>query len=34
MEVHYGKTDSTGDISHHRQGKGKEREKANPDGLL
>jgi hypothetical protein len=32
--VRYGKTDSVGDFSHHSQGKGKEREKVNLDGLL
>jgi hypothetical protein len=32
--VRYGKTDSVGDLSHHDQGKGKEREEVNLDGLL
>jgi hypothetical protein len=32
--VRYGKPNSVGDLSHHDQGKGKEREKVNPDGLL
>jgi len=32
--VHYGKTDSVGDFSHHSQGKGKERKEAYLDGLL
>jgi hypothetical protein len=30
----YGKANSVGDLSHHSQGKGKEREKTDLDGLL
>jgi hypothetical protein len=33
-KVHYGKPDSVGDLSHHNQGKSKEVEKVNLDGLL
>jgi hypothetical protein len=32
--VHYGKTDSVGDFSHHGQGKVKERKEAYLDRLL
>ena len=32
--VRYGKPDSVGDLSHQNQGKGKEMEKVNLDGLL
>jgi len=30
----YGEANSVGDLSHHSQGKGKEREKIDLDGLL
>jgi len=32
--IRYGKANSVGDLSHHNQGKGKEREKTDFDGLL
>jgi hypothetical protein len=32
--IRHGKTNSVGDLSHHSQGKGEERKKANLDGFL